>query len=117
MKTQRSAEVSRSQGNCEFLKKSQWSAQIQEEPSWLSLNRWWFVTHGFPLGITPEVSQGSEKSEWSREKQAREDRNKVLDFEPPQALFGESGFESESCHRLPSGHNRGFFSQKGTFCL
>lgn len=87
MKNQCSTEVSGSQGNCEFLEKSQRSAQILEDPSWFSLNRWWFVTHSFPWGITQEAIQSSR--EQVPEKQGREDRSKVLGFENAQALLGE----------------------------
>lgn len=93
--------------------------EAMEDPSWLGVNRWWFLTCNFPLGMITqeafhslrELQMFQWKIRWGRE-----------GLESPtwsgSALTVRSTeFESEPCHRSPGNTTCFFFSQTGEHAI
>lgn len=111
--------VSESQGLWETLRILMGLPRILEEaledPSWLGLNRWWFLTYNFPLSMITQEAFHSLREQQMSQWKIRWGR------EGPESWtwsgfalsVRSTGFESEPCQWSTGGHHLGFFSQTG----
>lgn len=74
-----------------------------EDPSWLGLNRWWFLTYSFPLGMLTQEALHSlreqQKFHWKiRWGRVGEGNGHIVNFENGQVLLCQQHWvESEPC--------------------